>query len=81
VARQRPNKARAQGEGLYSINLFAVSEPGFALIRKLHIEYFERLRSLVNEERGCNRVVLLHAQLVPLDERVASRYRSDSFLG
>jgi transcriptional regulator with XRE-family HTH domain len=68
VARQRLDKTRAQGEGLYSFNLFAVSGTGFAQIRKLHIEYFERLRSIVSEERGGDRVVLVNMQLVPLDE-------------
>src|SRR5690606_26875538 len=68
VAGQRLEKSRAHGEGLYSYNLFAVSDEGFDKIRKLHIDYFERLRTIVSEESGGQRVVLANLQLIPLDE-------------
>ena len=68
VAAERLDKTRAQGAGLYSYNLFAVGPHGFDQIRKLHVDYFERLRKIVNEEQGGDRVVLAAMQLVPLDE-------------
>lgn len=68
VAGERLKKSRAQGEGLYSYNLFAVSDEGYEKIRKLHLDYFERLRNIVSDERGGQRVVLANLQLIPLDE-------------
>lgn len=68
VAGQRLAQSRAQGVGLYSYNLFAVSDDGFEKIRRLHLDYFERLRTIVSEENGGQRVALVNLQLVPLDE-------------
>jgi transcriptional regulator with XRE-family HTH domain len=68
VVEQRLERSKARGEGLYSYNLFAVSDAGFERIRKLHFDYFERLRNIVEEERGGDRVVVASLQLVPLEE-------------
>jgi transcriptional regulator with XRE-family HTH domain len=68
VAEERLAKTHARGEGLYSYNLFAVTAEGYERIRKLHVDYFEKVRAIVSEERGGARVVLANFQLVPLDE-------------
>jgi transcriptional regulator with XRE-family HTH domain len=57
-----------QGRSLFSYNLFAVSADAFERIRNEHIDYFERVRSIVAESRGADRVVLLNQQLIALDE-------------
>jgi hypothetical protein len=59
----------AQGpgaEGVFSYNLFAISNAGLASIRELHIEYFERVRAIISACKSSERVVLINQQLVPL---------------
>jgi transcriptional regulator with XRE-family HTH domain len=68
VASERLERTRAVEDGLFSYNLFAVTDAGFERLRQLHVEYFERIRTLVAEERGGDRVVLGAMQLAPLDE-------------
>jgi transcriptional regulator with XRE-family HTH domain len=60
--------ARGLPEGsLYSYNLFAISEEGLDAIRAAHLEYFERVRSIVGECKRPTRLALTNVQLVALD--------------
>ena len=61
IAQQSP------ADALFSYNLFAVSHEGFAKIRKLHLEYYEAVRSIVGDSQEADRVVLMNLQLVPLE--------------
>lgn len=54
---------KSQGVGLYSYNLFTVSERDYQRLRQLHLEYFRELRSIVAKSE---RVVLAHLSLLPL---------------
>lgn len=58
--------ALARG-ALFSHNVFAVSDEGYRQIHRAHLEYYDRLRSLVAEFAAPTRVVLANVQLVPLD--------------
>jgi hypothetical protein len=51
---------------LFSFNLFAVSHAEFEQIRQLHIDYYERVRSIVADATLGERVVLLNQQLIDL---------------
>jgi hypothetical protein len=60
-------------DGLFSYNLFAVSEEGFAKIRALHLAYYEKVRDVVEASTDATRVVLTNVQLVPLSVQRGSR--------
>jgi transcriptional regulator with XRE-family HTH domain len=51
---------------LFSFNLFAIGSDEYERIRRLHIEYFERVREIVAESRTADRVALMNLQLVLL---------------
>lgn len=53
-------------EGLFSYNLFTVSERDYQRLRELHLAYFRELRSIVAASEPADRVVLAHLQLLPL---------------
>lgn len=57
-----------EGRSLFSYNLFAVTQESFEQIRREHIEFFERVRTIVAASRGAERVVLLNQQLIALEE-------------
>jgi transcriptional regulator with XRE-family HTH domain len=69
VALDRLEHARAPEDALFSYNLFAVSEQSFQRIRQLHLDYYLAVRALVDESPHAHRVVLMNAQLIPLDHR------------
>ncbi len=52
--------------GLASYNLFAIAEADLARIREAHLDYYERIRSIVAESRNPTRVVLTTIGLLPL---------------
>ncbi len=54
-------------DALFSYNLFAVSHEHLAQIRQLHLEYYDAVRTLVNESPRADRVVLMNLQLLPLE--------------
>jgi len=64
--RQALERLEQDKEGLYSYNLFAVSERDYQRLRQLHLDYFRELRSIVAQSRPAERVVLAHLQLLPL---------------
>jgi len=68
VAAERLARHHNQSPNLFSYNLFAISESDLQHIRRLHIEYYERVRQLVANARSADRVVLLNLHLVALDE-------------
>jgi transcriptional regulator with XRE-family HTH domain len=57
---------RLGGEGLFSYNLFSISEEHYARLQALHRAYFEQLRAIVAESRRSERVVLANVQLFSL---------------
>jgi Domain of unknown function (DUF4423) len=54
-------------EGLYSFNLFTVSEADHQRLRELHLAYFRELRTIVAKSAPAERVVLANVQLLGLD--------------
>lgn len=53
-------------EGLYSYNLFCVSEHDYAELQRLHRAYFRQLRAIVAESSPSERVVMANLQLFAL---------------
>jgi transcriptional regulator with XRE-family HTH domain len=66
VGLDRLRAGDASPDALFSYNLFPVSESDFERIRRLHIDYYERVREIVAESKRADRVVLVNVQLVPL---------------
>jgi transcriptional regulator with XRE-family HTH domain len=66
VGQQRLGTGAAPPGALFSYNLFPIDARGFERIRRLHLEYFERIREIVAESSAADRVVLMNLQLVPL---------------
>jgi transcriptional regulator with XRE-family HTH domain len=56
-------------QGLFSYNLFCVSERDYGKIQQLHRAYFRQLRALVAESHPSERVLMVNMQLFPLDAR------------
>jgi transcriptional regulator with XRE-family HTH domain len=67
VALGRLDARGLEAGSLYSYNLFAISDEGLDAIRTAHLEYFERVRSIVSDCRRPTRLALANVQLVPLD--------------
>lgn len=67
VAQERLSERALVRGALFSHNVFAISDEGLQQIRQAHLEYYDRLRSLVAEYAAPTRVVLANVQLVPLD--------------
>ena len=63
--RAQPESASA-GRNLFSYNLFAISHEGFEEIRQVHIDYYERVRTIVAASAKADRVVLLNQQVLDL---------------
>jgi transcriptional regulator with XRE-family HTH domain len=66
-ARVALERLEADDEGLYSYNLFTVSEADLARLRELHLAYFRELRAIVAQSAPAERVVLANVQLLGLD--------------
>lgn len=66
TALQRMKDGSFASDGLFSYNLFAISNEQYEAIRQLHLEYYHRVRALVDAARGADRVVVMNLQLVPL---------------
>lgn len=60
----------AGAPGIFSYNVFAVSEPDFARINDLYRAYFRQVRSIIAQSEPSERVVLASLQLLPLDQPV-----------
>lgn len=55
-------------EGLYSYNLFCVSNKDYAKLQQLQRDYYRQLRAIVAESTPSERVVMTNLQLFALDE-------------
>jgi transcriptional regulator with XRE-family HTH domain len=66
-ARVALERLQAGDDGLYSYNLFTVSEADYQRLRELHLAYFRELRSIVAQSSPAERVVLANVQLLGLD--------------
>ena len=66
VALGRIGSRALEAGSLFSYNLFAISEEALGRIRALHMNYFERLRAIVDECEDPTQVVLVNVQLCPL---------------
>jgi DNA-binding phage protein len=53
--------------GLFSYNLFTVSNADYQRLRELHLAYFRQLRSIVASSAPAERVVLANVQIFGLD--------------
>jgi DNA-binding transcriptional regulator YiaG len=60
-------EARQAGpDTLFSFNLFAISEPGFQKIRRLHLAYYDQVRAIIEQSESADRVVVMNLQLLPM---------------
>lgn len=64
VARLRDGSAPQNA--LFSFNLFAINAGDLEKIRRLHVEYYQRIRELIAASSAPDRVVLMNLQLCPL---------------
>jgi transcriptional regulator with XRE-family HTH domain len=67
VGSERLSETALARGALFSHNVFAVSDEGYRQIHRAHLEYYDRLRSIVAEHSAPTRIVLANVQLVPLD--------------
>lgn len=58
----------AGSRGLFSFNLFTVSERDLKRLRELHLAYFRELRAIISQSEPAERVVVANVQLFDLDE-------------
>lgn len=65
-AKQGLERLEGDSDGLFSYNLFAVSEADYERLRELHLAYFRELRSIVAASQPAERVVLAQLSLLPL---------------
>lgn len=65
-AKQALERLERDDAGLFSYNLFSVSERDYERLRELHLAYFRELRSIVAASQPAERVVLAHLSLLPL---------------
>jgi hypothetical protein len=66
VSVDRLRRGALEKGGLFSYNLFSISADGFEELRRAHLEYFERIRSIVASSSAPTELVLANVQLVPL---------------
>ncbi len=66
AAVERLRSGSAPESALFSFNLFAINATDFEKIRRLHVEYFQRIRDLIASSTHPDRVVLMNLQLLPL---------------
>jgi transcriptional regulator with XRE-family HTH domain len=67
VGAARLERAALPPSSQYSYNLFAISHAGLEEIRQAHLQYYERVRTIVAECEAATRLVLVNVQLLPLD--------------
>ncbi|HKQ71451.1 MAG TPA: DUF4423 domain-containing protein [Polyangiaceae bacterium] len=60
-------RMRANAEGIFSYNVFAVSEKDLERVYDLYRSYFQQIRSLIAQSEPSERVVVANIQLFPLD--------------
>ncbi len=67
VAQDRLNQ---QSPGVFSFNVFTVSNEDLDKLRELHANYYQRMRSIISNSKPGQRVVLACQQLLALDGSV-----------
>jgi DNA-binding phage protein len=67
VALERLERLEQEEAGLFSYNLFTVSQADYERLRELQLAYFRQLRSIVARSAPAERVVLANLQLFGLD--------------
>jgi hypothetical protein len=72
VAAERLSRHEPHHQSLFSYNVFPIARAEFALLRELHIEYYQRVRQIVAGATGADHVVVMNVQLCALDEGAAS---------
>jgi transcriptional regulator with XRE-family HTH domain len=65
-------RLQAPESGLFSYNVFAVSDADFARIQELQLAYFRQMRAIIAESEPSERIVLASQQLVALDSSPAA---------
>lgn len=55
------------GDGLFSYNLCSVSESDYQRIRRVYLDSYHAIRTIVASSEGCERVLLFQQSLTPLD--------------
>jgi transcriptional regulator with XRE-family HTH domain len=78
VALDRLRTRTAPENALFSFNLFAVGTRDFERIRRLHVEYYQRIREIVSASKDPDRVVLMNLQLVPLHSHLGPPPRGEA---
>jgi transcriptional regulator with XRE-family HTH domain len=68
VGRDRLRRSAGAAAGLFSYNLFAVTEHDFKRLRALHLRYFEEMRAIIAESGAPERVAVVNMQLFPLGQ-------------
>jgi transcriptional regulator with XRE-family HTH domain len=66
VAQSQLERHGVGADALASYNLFAISEADLERVRQAHLDYYERVRSIVAESKQPSRVVLTTIGLLPL---------------
>jgi DNA-binding phage protein len=66
---QALTRLKQDAEGLFSYNLFSVSERDYERLRELHLAYFREVRGIVARSEPPERVVLAHLSLIPLTSK------------
>ncbi|HEX2735891.1 MAG TPA: DUF4423 domain-containing protein [Polyangiaceae bacterium] len=59
-------RLKGRGEGLFSHNVFGVSEHDLGRLRELQKAYFNEVRAIIAQSEPVERVALLNVQLLPL---------------
>lgn len=57
-----------RSSGLFSYNLFTVTEKDYQRLRELQLSYYRELRTIVAKSEPAERLVLANMHLLPLDE-------------
>jgi hypothetical protein len=60
-------RAKHPHNGLFSYNVFAVSEADFLRLQELQLAYFRQMRAIIAQSEPSERVAVASLQLVPLD--------------
>jgi transcriptional regulator with XRE-family HTH domain len=68
VAAQRLERYRPEHQSLFSYNVFPIAQADLVRLRELHLEYYQRVRTLVANASGADHVVVMNVQLCTLDE-------------
>jgi transcriptional regulator with XRE-family HTH domain len=68
VSAERLERYQPEHQSLFSYNVFALAQADLVRLRELHLEYYQRVRTLVANASGADHVVVMNVQLCALDE-------------